>query len=360
MKPGPIVLLTALAMLTAFTGASAPPKNYTAELRKATQSIQRKQWPQALKMLDGLLKKHKEPELVKELTLHRIRCLAGAADHPAAVAEAVKLQGLFPQDKDVQSKAMLLQGDSLRGQKKFPEAIVVYRKLAKDHAAYADRAADALGRAGDVYCSDLKKYPEGLAVYAEVAKTFAANTSRAADAVLRAAGVNQTLVKDMPKAAAGYLALCEKYADVYDERNKSIFYTKAVDCLRAAKKLPEAQAVAAKAEKALPSMSYKSPQAIRQVDLLMEMKKYPQARAQVDRIICAYPLAATTCQPAQLRAVGAWRAESKFAEAAGAARILYNAAGDEKSIREAAHAVAMAFRSVDGNLGRANEFLSYQ
>ena len=58
MKPGPIVLLTALAMLTAFTGASAaPPKNYTAELRKATQSIQRKQWPQALKVLDGLLRR---------------------------------------------------------------------------------------------------------------------------------------------------------------------------------------------------------------------------------------------------------------------------------------------------------------
>lgn len=92
----------------------------------------------------------------------------------------------------------------------------------------------------------------------------------------------------------------------------------------------------------------------------MAMKKFPEAQAECRRIVCAYPLEQDVCQAAQTRIVEAWRAQSKFNEALGSARILYDTAGSEKNIRAAAHVVAQAFRSVDGNLGRANEFLTYQ
>ena len=93
---------------------------------------------------------------------------------------------------------------------------------------------------------------------------------------------------------------------------------------------------------------------------LWEMKKVPEARAEYQRLICACPLDQAACQAAQSRIVESYRAESKWAEALGAARILYDAAGSEQGIRDAAQAVAQAFLAADGNLSRANEFLAYQ
>jgi tetratricopeptide (TPR) repeat protein len=95
-------------------------------------------------------------------------------------------------------------------------------------------------------------------------------------------------------------------------------------------------------------------------DLLNRSKKYAECRAECDKFICAYPLEFDACQAAQAQAVEAYRAEGKLAEALGAARILYGAAGSENAIRIAAHVVSNAFRSVDGSLGRANDFLTWQ
>jgi len=100
--------------------------------------------------------------------------------------------------------------------------------------------------------------------------------------------------------------------------------------------------------------------AVRTGDIQLLLKKPDDALATYQRLICTYPLEQTACQAAQAKIVEVCRAASKWAEALGAARVLYDAAGTEQGILEAAQTVAQAFLAVDGNLGRANEFLAYQ
>jgi tetratricopeptide (TPR) repeat protein len=100
--------------------------------------------------------------------------------------------------------------------------------------------------------------------------------------------------------------------------------------------------------------------ALRKADVLRMLGRFDEARAVCYRAICSVPLEAASCQAAQGRVAQAYRAEQRWAEALGAARILYDAAGTEQTIREAAQVVAQTFLSADGNLGRANEFLTYQ
>jgi len=100
--------------------------------------------------------------------------------------------------------------------------------------------------------------------------------------------------------------------------------------------------------------------ALRTGDVARLLKKLPEARAEYQRLIFSYPLDQAACQSAQAKVVEIYRGESKWAEALGAARILYDAAGTEQGIRDAAQAVAQAFLAADGNLSRANEFLAYQ
>ncbi|MHC4716106.1 MAG: tetratricopeptide repeat protein [Planctomycetota bacterium] len=359
-KRGRYAALAALVLLAAGRPAGAAPKDLEAELRRVSQQIQRRQYSQALKALDALAASHKAPDEQLRIGLTRVDCHLSARKYPEAVAESARLAALAAKDKDLKSRLLVQTGDALRGAKKHEQAIAAYRRVAKEYADYADRAAEALLRAGEVYSNELKKPAEALAVYAEVPKAFSADVRRSAEAVRRSAYVHETMTRDYVKAAGLYQSLSETYADAYDERNRSIHYAKAVACLRAGKKLPEALAVAAKAEKALPSAQYKTPFAVIRVDLLLEMSKHAEVRTERDRVVCAYPLDPGACRQAQLRVVQSYRARSKFAEALGAARVLYNAAGDERSIRDGAHAVAMAFRSTDGHLGRANEFLTYQ
>jgi hypothetical protein len=94
--------------------------------------------------------------------------------------------------------------------------------------------------------------------------------------------------------------------------------------------------------------------------VLLELKKAPEARSELVRVICASPLKPDLCQQAQARIVESYRAESQFTEALGAARILFDAAGEEAAIKAAAQAVAQAFLACDGTLARANEFLAFQ
>jgi len=359
-KRGRYAAVAALTLLVAGPMARSAPKDLDAELRRISQQIQRRQSAQVLKSLSALEAETKDPDELVQIGLVRMEHYLVARNFPEAVTEAVRLEAIASKDKDVKSRLLVSKGDALRGATKHDEAIAAYRRVAKEYPDYVDRAADALLRAGEVYADELKKPDQGLTVYAEVAKTFAANAGRSAEAVRRSAVIHETVTHDYVQAAAAYQSLSETYAQVYDERNRSAHYAKAVACLRAAKKLPEALNVAAKAEKALESAAYATPFALTRVELFMETGKYADARNEADRVICAYPLEPAACQQAQLRVVESYRAENKFAEALGAARVLYNAAGDERAIRDAAHAVAMSFRGTDGNLGRANEFLTYQ
>jgi hypothetical protein len=100
--------------------------------------------------------------------------------------------------------------------------------------------------------------------------------------------------------------------------------------------------------------------ALRTGDVQRLLKKLDAAVAEYERVIYSYPREQNACQDAQSRIVETYRAEGNWAEALGAARILYDAAASEEGIRKAAQTVAQAFLAADGNLGRANEFLSYQ
>jgi len=362
MKAGRLLAVTILALLL-FAGlcpAQARKPSYDEEYRAAAAQLQRRQYPQALKTLDGLLTKYKESHQVRQIQLSRSECLRQMKKYDDALALLAKLRADFKDDKDLQAGTLLTTGDLLRTKKSFPESVAAYRKVAKDHADQPQHAADALLRAGEVLCNDMKKYDEGLAAYAAVETQFAAQVRQAADSVLRTAVVYETMTQDLLKAAAAYQKLTQKYPTLYQEHVLAGYFSKTSACLRGAKKLPEALTAMKQAEAALRDNRYKTPQAQEQVKLWMEMKKFPEARVECERIICEYPLELDVCQAAQTQLVEAYRFESKFPETLGAARILYDAAGSDRNVRAAAHVVAQAFRSVDGHLGRANEFLLYQ
>ncbi len=357
-------LLAALAAATLLGGglclAQPKPPSFEEEYRAAANLLQRRQFPQALNALDKLLTKYQQPDEVKPIRTSRADCLNQMGKPDDALAELEKLRGNFKEDKELQASTLMTAGDILRGKKTFPEAVAAYQKLVADHADQPQLAADALLRAGEVLANELKKYPEALASYTQVEKQFPQQVPQAAESVLRAAVVHETLTKDLLQAAAAYGKLTDKYAAVYPQNVLASHFSKQAGCLRAAGKLPEALAVWKKVEAALEEDRFRTPAALAQVAIWMEMKKYPEARAECERVICQYPTDQDVCQAAQTQIVQAYRAESKFNEGLGAARILYDAAGNEKQIRDAAQVVAQAFRSVDGNLGRANEFLAYQ
>ena len=274
----------------------------------------------------------------------------------AALAEAL------PGDKELEAAAALRTGDVQRMLKKPDEALAAWRKAGQTHAKeLPEQAAEALLRAGDLLATDLKKPEEGIAQYREVEKEFAAARPKlAAEAVRRVAAVYEAQLKGPLQAAAAYQSLTEKYAAAYDQQALSGFHAKTVECLIAAKKNAAAAAAAKKAEACLEAVSQKASFALRQADAALEMKDYAAARAEYERVIYSYPLEQNACQEAQSRIVETFRAEGNWADALGAARILYDTAGTEESIRRAAQTVAQAFLAADGNLAKANEFLSYQ
>ena len=364
-------VMAAVLVLAAGQLAAAAPQDWQQDWRKLQDAKQRAQqpnqpppqqaaaWQAAIKLADDMLTKYREPAQVRDLRLARAECLLGTKKYDDALAELEKLQVELPEDKDALARATLLSGDVLRAAGKFAPAVAAYQKVAKTWPDQSDKAADALLRAADVLAADLKKLDDALVVLAQVEKDFASQTVLAADSVRRAAAACEA-ANDPLKAAGFYAAAAEKHAAAFDDKTRAGLFAKAVECLVKAQKLPEAQTQAAKAEKSLDAVASRAPFALKLVEMLAAQKKYPEARAAAETAICAYPLEMDVCQAAQAAAVESLRAESKFDEALGAARILYDGAGSEATIKAAAYVVAQAFRSVDGNLARANEFLAFQ
>ena len=364
MRARPILLtmLLAAAMPADVSPAAEKPRNYRTELREAQSQQRRKRYDESIAVCDKMLAHFKEAWQVKEVSWVKIEDLILDDQYEAALKALAGLAGAFAQDKALQAAGALRTGDVQRMLKRFDEAVATYRKLAADCASkQPDPAADALLRAAKVVESDLKKPREAIALYQEAESKFGArNPKQGAEALRQIATVHEGQTKDLAKAAEAYRALTAKYAAIYDERTLSVLYDRAIACFLKARKLPEAAAVAKKAEASLTEDAQRASFAVRQGDALMEMEKIPEARAQFERVLTAYPLDQKSCQQALTGIVETYRAKSQWVEALGAARVLYDAAGSEKDIRDAAQVVARAFLAVDATVRRANEFLSYQ
>ena len=196
-----------------------------------------------------------------------------------------------------------------------------------------------------------------LVVVALAAASLAADDAKEFRNDLRKAQSKQTLkqYKDCVKLCDELLA---RYKDAAQVREVTMLKAEvlALDGQpEAALKLFTTLAEAPAEDKALQAAAL-----LRAADILIEMKKAPEARAELVRLICSCPLRPELCQQAQARIVESYRAQSQWPEALGAARILYDAAGDEQPNRAAAQAVAQAFLAADGTLVRANEFLAFQ
>ena len=357
-----VVLWLAGGLIAACAAAQDKPGDYRGELRLIESQQRRKRYQECVAMCEKMLAHFKEAWQVKEVTWLKIENLILDSQYEAALKALADLGGAYVEDKPLQAAAGLRTGDVQRMLKRFDEAIATYRKLAAGCAKdQPDQAADALLRAGEVFCSDLKKPDQGIAIYRDLESRLGAQEPRrAAEALRRAAAAHESQTKDAAKAADDYLALTAKYASVYDESTLSGLHDKAMDCLLAAKRPTDAIAAAKKAEADLTTVPRKASFALRHGDVLMVMKRFTEARAEYGRAICSYPLERKSCQSAQAKIVETYRAEDKWAEALGAARILYDAAADEHDVRSAAQVVAQAFLAADANLLRANEFLSYQ
>jgi tetratricopeptide (TPR) repeat protein len=357
------VLLPSLAVaVLASAGLAAQPRDYRKELRDAQAQQQRRRYRDCIALCDKMLDYHKEAWQIKEITWLRIENQILDSQFEAASKALASLAKAHPDDKALQTAVALRTGDVQRQLKQFDQAVATWRETAQVAGAQEpDKAADALLRAGQVLAADLQRPEQAIALYQEIqAKLGEQRPKEAAEAARRVAEAHETGTKDLAKAAAAYLALTEKHAAAFDEGTRAGFYRKAVDCLLRAEKPAEAAAVATKAEASLESAAHKASFGIRQADLLMGSKDFAKARAAYQRVICAYPLEQGSCQHAQGKVAEAYRAESKWHESLGAARILYDAAGTEQAIRTAAQVVAQAFLAADANLVRANEFLAFQ
>lgn len=170
----------------------------------------------------------------------------------------------------------------------------------------------------------------------------------------------ELLVLDgQPEAALKALAaLAEANPD--DRKLQAALALRSGELLRTMKKPDEALAAYRKAAASAEEPEAAAEPLLRTADTLLELKKPAEARAELLRIITSCPLRPDLCQQAQAKIVESYRAEGKLPEALGAARILYDAAGDEATIRAAAQTVALTFLACDGTLARANEFLAFQ
>ena len=363
MKIRPSVFVAGLTLAALVSvGLAAENKDYQKDLRAAQSQQRSKRYRECLKACDQMLEAYKETWQAKELTWLKVETLVLDSQYEATLKALADLAKAYSEDKELQAAAALRTGDVQRLLKKPEDAVAVYRKLAEAAAKdQPEQAAEALLRAGETLAADLKKPDQALALYREVESKFAAlDAKRAAEALRRIATAHEAEGKDFLKAAAAYQALTEKHAAVFDDGTLAGLCGKAVECFLKAEKPAEATAAARKAEESLKSVGLKASFGIRLGDLLLEQKRPAEARAEYQRIICSYPLEQGACQNAQAKIVEAYRAESQWADALGAARILYDAAGDESSIRNAAQVVAQAFLAADGSLGRANDFLAYQ
>ena len=127
--------------------APKPKVTYSQEYRRLTTEFQRRRHAQAFAMLEQMLKKYKAPAQTQELRLLKAENLGKTGKHPEALKELASLRDAFKEDKTLQAQSLLLSAASLRGLKRFPEAVATYQKVAKDFAAQPDRAAEALVRA---------------------------------------------------------------------------------------------------------------------------------------------------------------------------------------------------------------------
>lgn len=332
--------------------------NFNNDYQRLTQFRNENRVVEGLTLCERMLTSFKDPAQVRDILVVKGDLLNRNSKFTEAAALAAKIRADYAQDKDAQAQAGLILGDALRGQKKFAEAVETYQTVARTYAGLPEAAAEALLRAGDTLALDLKKVPEGLAAY-KMVETQPAVPRASAEALKRTAAACES-ARDFAGAAAAYQTLAEKFAGQFDENWLANNYTRGVEMWKAAGKHEETLALAGKAENAFEPAQRKAPFALLRAKTLVEAKKPAEARAECDRIICSYPLEVDICQTAQGMAVEAYKAESKFPEALGAARILYDAAGSEQNIRAAAQTIAQAFRSADGNLVRANEFLAYQ
>jgi len=352
----------AVACLAGIALAAEQDRDYRKELRDAQAQQQRKRHKECVAACDKMLDYYKESWQLKEITWLKIENLILDAQLEGALKALAALAKADPDDRKLQTDAALRVGDVQQLLKQLDEAVATYRKAAERCAKdMPDQAADALLRAASILCTDLKKPEEGIALYQEVETKFGAQQpKRAAEALRAMAAAHETHTKDLLKAAVAYRTIADKYAAAYDEGTLAGFYRKAMDCFLGAEKPDEAIEVAKKAEAGLETDAQKVGFAARHGEVLLAAKKCAEAREQFERLIASYPLEQGSCQQAQRRIVEAYHAESKWDDALGAARILYDAAGDEQSIRSAAQVVAQAFLAADATLVRANEFLDFQ
>ena len=355
-------LLLAVWPAAGLGAAAEKPRDYKKELRQVQTYQRAKRYEQCIAACDKMLEHFTESWQQKEVTWLKIDAAVADSRYEAALATLDSLAKAHADDKKLQAEAAMRTAGVQRSLKKHDQAVATYAKLAESAAAdQPDQAAEALLRMGDVLCLELRKPREGIASYQDVARKFGEkDPKRAAEGIRRVAVTHESQTKDRLKAAAAYRSLTDQYADLFDDHSLAGFFRKAIECLLAAEKPAEAAAVAAKAEADLKAPAEKAGFGARHGEILTAAGKPSDARAQWRRVLCAYPLEAKACRKALAGIVEAYRAESKWAEALGAARVLYDAAAGEQDLRAAAGVVAQAFLAVDGNLARANAFLSYQ
>jgi glycerol-3-phosphate cytidylyltransferase-like family protein len=358
----PRTVVIALAVVLGLQTAVLADKDFNKAWRDAYNHQRRRKYSEAVKACDKILKDFKEDWQIQKVTRLKIDNLTLADNYETALKEIKGLAKKYPDNEELQREMMMRTGDTLRKLERFDDAIATYRKLAKTKADIAPTdAAEALLRVGHVYSENLKKPKDAIAVYREIEAKFGKqDRQRTAAAIHRTAEILRVHTKELEKAAAEYQKLTTVYADIYDQNSLSGFHTKIIDCLVGAEKHTEALAAAKTAEQKLSVPTTSAQYSLRRADLLLDMKKPAEARAECVHLICTYPLDENACHEAQKRVVTSYRAEGRWGDALGAARSLYDAAGSQQHIQSAAQVVARCFLAVDGNLNRANEFLQYQ
>jgi pentatricopeptide repeat protein len=276
-----------------------------------------------------------------------------------AVKAADRMREMFPQDRAVESKALLLKAETYRQAKKDDEAMAVIQEFLKRQPDNKSAAAEAHLKVAE-FLLKARRFAECCDEAAKVMELDPGADALVADALyytMEALWQSDSL----EKCAAVFPRLLEpKYLakrETWRHRDLRIRYAQ---CLRRLKRYDEALAHVAACEKAETEPRQAAEWCWQTADVYADQNREDDAIKAVERVFTAYPQVPDPWWGAQRRIAEILAKKGDYEGAIRAARVCLDAAPDDRVLVDITRQMAEFLRSIDKNLGRANALINYQ
>ena len=351
----------ALVILTVVCVAAGPAvaQHWDREFAKLRDQVRQKQYDDALKLSEDLLRVAKAPERIREIYAQRARVLAELKRWDLMLAEAETFAGAaFAADRKLLAEVYADYAGRLVTGKKPRDAINVYRLLLANCPKQAERCAWARVGIGDCYNWHLKdSVAKAVPEYLAIERDYPRQTRVVATATWRAGEVYWRL-KDYRNAADAYrkVAYVQKTHHPYHEIETAAI--RVAQCHAFLEEWDRAIAAYREAEaKCITRANVKNDVARHRGDILFKQERFAEAAKEYQRVLSRYGVAgAGSCQHASRRLVECCAALKRYDDALKAAHIC-SINGDEGWV---VPKIVEYLKLLDGNDTRVGQFVLYQ